>query len=86
MLGLMGHVKDLAILSLGQWTVIKAFYILQCVKLCRGVEKEERVWGDSKKLYHSFANVRKPNPKWLMEKQNLIISAAESPDIEKGFR
>lgn len=44
------------------------------------------MWGDSKKLHHSFANVRKPNPKWLMEKQNLIISVAESPDTEKGFR
>lgn len=33
MLGHMGHIKGLAILSLGHWTVTKGFYSLQCEKL-----------------------------------------------------
>lgn len=37
MLGLMGHIKDLAVLSLGHWTVTKGFYSLQCEKFWRGV-------------------------------------------------
>lgn len=38
MLGSKGHVKDIGVLSLGQWTVAKGLYSLQCGKH----------WGDEK--------------------------------------